>query len=126
MGDVAPFLAMDRTTLTAALKPLAPRGLVAVVPDKKDARARRLTLTEDGRTLLAEVLPVWREEHDRVGAVLLALEGAFDLDTLRDGIGLIGALGEVCETDRAGTPASTDVVASAERAQATTDQGDAR
>ncbi|MGY9048311.1 MAG: MarR family winged helix-turn-helix transcriptional regulator, partial [Rhodobacterales bacterium] len=46
IGDLVPLLGMDRTTLTAALKPLERRGLVLLQPDKKDARARRLTLTD--------------------------------------------------------------------------------
>ena len=90
MGELAPFLAMDRTTLTAALKPLARRGLVVVRPDEKDARARRLALTDEGRALLAEALPIWRAEHDAVDRLLLALEGGLDLPALRDGIGLLG------------------------------------
>ena len=90
MGEVAPFLAMDRTTLTAALKPLVRRDLVTVAVDRKDARARRLALTDDGCALLARALPVWRAEHDAVDRLLLALEGGLDLDTLRDGIGLLG------------------------------------
>lgn len=90
MGEVAPFLAMDRTTLTAALKPLTRRGLVTVAPDKTDARTRRLSLTDEGRAVLAEALPVWRAEHDAVDRQLLALEGGLDLDGLRDGIGLLG------------------------------------
>src|SRR5690606_30297696 len=36
MGPVATVLAMDRTTLTAALKPLERRGLVAVEADPRD------------------------------------------------------------------------------------------
>lgn len=51
---------MDRTTLTAELKPLARRGLVRVAADKKDRRARRLALTAAGRKRLAEALPLWR------------------------------------------------------------------
>ncbi len=78
---------MDRTTLTAALKPLTRKGLVEIVPDKTDARARRLALTEKGHALLTASLPVWRAEHDAVDALLLALEGALDLDDLREGIG---------------------------------------
>lgn len=64
--DVAPFLAMDRTTLTAALKPLQRRGLVEVTADEKDARSRRLALTDAGRALLIEALPVWRDTHDAI------------------------------------------------------------
>src|SRR6478609_10724547 len=40
MGPVAQLLAMDRTTLTAALKPLERDGLVAVTVDPDDRRSR--------------------------------------------------------------------------------------
>src|ERR1700689_5808651 len=40
MGPVASLLAMDRTTLTAALKPLERRGLVKVLPDPSNRRSR--------------------------------------------------------------------------------------
>ncbi len=68
--DLAPFLAMDRTTLTAALKPLERRGLVSIVPDPKDSRSKRLALTDKGRSLLVEAVPVWRATHDAVDAEL--------------------------------------------------------
>jgi DNA-binding MarR family transcriptional regulator len=61
--DVASLLAMDRTTLTANLKPLARRGLVKVAVDKNDKRGRRLMLTAKGRTLLAAATPIWVREH---------------------------------------------------------------
>lgn len=64
IGDLAPLLAMDRTTLTANLKPLERRGLVAVVKDVQDRRGRRLLLTDAGRELLVAALPVWRATHD--------------------------------------------------------------
>ena len=54
---------MDRTTLTAALKPLERRGLLKVSVDKKDKRSRRLTITAPGRALLARAFPLWRETH---------------------------------------------------------------
>jgi DNA-binding MarR family transcriptional regulator len=59
MKEVALLLALDRTTLTANLKPLERRGLVAVSPDAGDKRSRRLALTGDGRALLSEALPHW-------------------------------------------------------------------
>src|SRR6201982_3382983 len=49
MGSVAGLLAMDRTTLTANLKPLERRGLIAVAVDENDRRNRRLVLTASGR-----------------------------------------------------------------------------
>ncbi|NSX55431.1 MarR family winged helix-turn-helix transcriptional regulator [Parasulfitobacter algicola] len=68
--DLVPFLGMDRTTLTAALKPLQRRELVDMIADEKDARARRLVLTDQGRALLRDALPVWRLTHDQVDAEL--------------------------------------------------------
>src|ERR1700677_125567 len=42
MGDVAAVLVLDRTTLTAKLKPFRRGGLVKVKVDAKDRRSRRL------------------------------------------------------------------------------------
>jgi DNA-binding MarR family transcriptional regulator len=66
MGPVASLLAMDRTTLTAALKPLERRGLVQITPDPTDRRSRILKLTAKGRKLLAEALPVWKQTHEEI------------------------------------------------------------
>lgn len=63
MGNVADLLAMDRTTLTAKLKPLERRGLVAVRFDEADKRRRRLALTPEGRALLASAVPLWEGAH---------------------------------------------------------------
>jgi DNA-binding MarR family transcriptional regulator len=84
LAPVAQLLAMDRTTLTANLKPLERRGLVTISVDKSDKRSRRLALTPAGRALLAEALPLWKREHaaaerllksnpDRLRADLIAL-----------------------------------------------------
>ena len=70
IGVVAEVLAMDRTTLTANLKPLQRRGLIEIQPDPLDRRARRLSLTEKGRTLLAAAVPIWREAHRKLEAAL--------------------------------------------------------
>jgi DNA-binding MarR family transcriptional regulator len=66
MAPVASLLAMDRTTLTAALKPLERRGLVKVSQDPSDRRSRILTLTAKGRSLLARALPTWERTHNEV------------------------------------------------------------
>lgn len=76
MGDLAALLVMDRTTLTANLKPLEKRGLVLVEVDAKDRRARRLSLTEQGARLLAQAAPIWRREHGAVDAMLEAAGAA--------------------------------------------------
>src|SRR3954465_1278747 len=63
MGPVAALLAMDQTTLTAALKPLERRGLVDVTPNPADRRERLLRLTAVGRALLRQAVPIWEQNH---------------------------------------------------------------
>lgn len=70
MGSVAHVLDMDRTTLTAALKPLQRRGLLESLADPKDARSRLLKLTPEGAALLARAVPVWRDTHAAVDDLL--------------------------------------------------------
>jgi len=79
MASVASLLGMDRTTLTAALKPLQRRGLVKITADPKDRRGRIMTLTAKGRNLLVRAVPVWRSTH----AALEALLPEGDPDRLR-------------------------------------------
>jgi len=77
MREVAALLAMDRTTLTAALKTLERRGLISVAVDPDDRRGKLLTLTDAGRDTLARAVPIWRDTH-------AALEkGLDDADGLR-------------------------------------------
>lgn len=70
IGDLVPLLAMDRTTLTAAFKPLERRGLVRVLVDPADRRGRRIEITDAGRDALTAALPVWRRTHDEVDALV--------------------------------------------------------
>lgn len=70
MGPVASLLAMDRTTLTAALKPLERRGLVKISPDPGDRRSRILTLTTKGKKLLAAAVPTWESTHVEIEKLL--------------------------------------------------------
>ena len=70
MGSVASLLAMDRTTLTAALKPLELRGLVRADASPKDKRSRLLKLTPEGRSLLARAFPVWKRTHAEIDGLV--------------------------------------------------------
>lgn len=70
MGPVAELLAMDQTTLTAALKPLERRGLVERRANPKDKRSRLLALTVEGRRTLASAVPVWERVHAEIEAGL--------------------------------------------------------
>jgi DNA-binding MarR family transcriptional regulator len=79
MGEVSDLLAMDRTTLTANLKPLERRGLVAVKADSEDKRSRRMALTPAGLALLDKAVPVWVKTEAETEALL----GGSDPDRLR-------------------------------------------
>ncbi|MFN3825362.1 MAG: MarR family winged helix-turn-helix transcriptional regulator [Pseudorhodobacter sp.] len=85
IGKLATFLAMDRTTLTAALKPLERRGLVEVRPGTADRRARHLHLTAEGRALMLRAHRVWCETH---AALESGIEAA---DSLRAGLARLAA-----------------------------------
>ena len=74
IAPVAQLLAMDRTTLTAALKPLVRDGLVAVAKDPADRRNRLLSLTDKGRDVLASAIPIWRSLHAAIEAGMSGLE----------------------------------------------------
>lgn len=79
MRQVASLLAMDRTTLTANLKPLERRGLLKIETDPDDRRSKHLVLTRAGRDLMVKALPVWIETH----AVLDRMVTATGVDDLR-------------------------------------------
>ena len=66
IGAVASLLAMDRTTLSAALKPLQRRRLIKITTDRLDHRVRLLELTPKGKKLLALAVPVWITTHASV------------------------------------------------------------
>jgi DNA-binding MarR family transcriptional regulator len=66
LSSVAALLAMDRTTLTANLKPLERRRLVETMANPKDGRARLLRLMPNGRTVLAAAVPIWRHLHAEI------------------------------------------------------------
>lgn len=85
IGPLAALLGADRTTLTAALKPLQREGLIEVETDPEDRRSRRVRLTPAGAARLAAAVPIWVEGHaalekelddpDALRAGLLALAG---------------------------------------------------
>jgi len=79
LGSVAELLAMDRTTLTAALKVLERRKLVKVAVDKEDRRSRLLTITPAGRALLNKAFPIWQKTHAAIEEKVTAVKP----DTLR-------------------------------------------
>ncbi len=79
MSELAKILGMDRTTLTAALKPLERRGLLQLGKNTEDRRARQMTLTDAGRALVSEAVPLWEQAQAELGELM---PGA-NLDRLR-------------------------------------------
>ena len=77
---------MDRTTLTANLKPLERRGLLMVTDAERDKRSRRLGLTAAGRALLVAALPIWKRSHRALERRLYRSS----VDRLRDDLQALG------------------------------------
>ncbi|UMA63886.1 MarR family transcriptional regulator [Roseivivax marinus] len=76
ISQLVTVLGMDRTTLTAALKPLERRGWVIATPDPDDRRARRLYLGAEGQAVLKAAVPTWRATHDALDAEMAQGQGA--------------------------------------------------
>lgn len=82
IGSVANLLAMDRTTLTANLKPLERRGMIELVADEKDRRSRRIRLMDAGAAALGAAMPIWIETHADIDAKV----GSDQVAVLRHGL----------------------------------------
>jgi DNA-binding MarR family transcriptional regulator len=83
IGALAAELVTDPTTLTRNLRPLEQARYVAVVPDPADRRRRTVTLTRDGRAVLSDALPLWRQAQAHVVSLvgrqrLQALKASLD------------------------------------------------
>src|SRR5215467_4686127 len=63
MGAAATLLGVDRTTLTAALKPLKRRGLLKIEVASADRRSPVLLLTPHAPPLPVRAVPVSRTPH---------------------------------------------------------------
>ena len=88
IGDVADLLGMDRTTLTAALKPLVDKGRLVIERDAGDGRLRRLRLTSEGAAILAQAKPTWIALHEKIED---ELPSALTGDDLRLGLDALAA-----------------------------------
>lgn len=86
---LASALYMDRSTLTADLRPLTAQGFITVVPGE-DRRTRVISITDSGLTAIQTALPLWRQAQERIKG---------DLGQARLGA-LLGELREVVAQDR--------------------------
>ncbi len=88
VGNVAELLGMDRTTVTAAARILARRGLLHSEVRPSDRRTKVLKLTAKGMQSLSAALPIWTQEHNTIEREL----GAKTPERLRRAVRLIGGL----------------------------------
>jgi DNA-binding MarR family transcriptional regulator len=65
LREMAQAMVMDLSALGRSLKPLEREGLVVLVPDPDDGRAKRATLTKAGSKMLNRTLELWRDAQDR-------------------------------------------------------------
>ncbi len=63
MGRLADFLAMEPSTMSAAVKVLERRGLLRVERDPQDSRSKRLRITPEGVELMRKAVEIWRQAH---------------------------------------------------------------
>lgn len=87
LGSVASLLGMDRTTLTAALKPLERQGWITVTKGNEDRREKLLTLTQAGQAALAPAVAIWCDTHDAIEKEMPQGEA----DRLRQGLNELAA-----------------------------------
>lgn len=83
VSELSAFLGIDQTTTTAALKALERTQLVTLTADDRDKRIRRPALTDKGKDMMRQALPIWRTEHARLDTELAgegaAIRAALDL-----------------------------------------------
>jgi DNA-binding MarR family transcriptional regulator len=88
LTKLSEILVMDRTTLTRNLKPLLAQGWLEIGREK-DERIRLISITDDGRRIVAEATPLWQVAQNRVteGIGDIRLSGVIDdLNALVDAV----------------------------------------
>ena len=63
LSDLAAFLAMDQTTISTAVRTLKRKGMLVLEQDAEDGRVWRPRLTETGRAVVVQAIPLWKAEH---------------------------------------------------------------
>tara|TARA_B100001179_G_scaffold167180_1_gene123193 strand:- start:1279 stop:1764 length:486 start_codon:yes stop_codon:yes gene_type:complete len=66
LTHLAAFLGMDRTSVTAKLKAVVRNEWVTVEADANDRRNRNFSLTDAGREILKQAVPIWRRTHAEI------------------------------------------------------------
>lgn len=75
MAKLAEAMGLERTSLTRNLRPLEEHGWVRIDSPADDRRARRIVITEEGRAVLEQAVPLWRRAQAETIAMLQAQFG---------------------------------------------------
>lgn len=81
--SLAGLVAVDRSNAARLCAALEARGLIRRVPDPQDRRARRLSLTAEGHSLLRRAEPAVRRVQDDLLAPLSATQRRVFMQALR-------------------------------------------
>ena len=69
LTEMAHGLLMDRTTLTRNLRPLEKMGLIST-SDARDKRSKAYLLTDKGREVITQAVPLWEKAQVKVEIAL--------------------------------------------------------
>lgn len=75
-NDVGKRIDLTSGSMTTAVDRLEERGLVERVPDERDGRAKRVTLTRDGKALITKAFAQHKKRIDRTADALSKTERA--------------------------------------------------
>lgn len=70
VSELARSLVVDRTTITANVKPLERLGLISIRVDEDDARSRRIEITSQGLSVLEKTYPVWQQINSEIASAV--------------------------------------------------------
>ncbi len=68
-GEVARYLHIERSTMSRNLERMKRNGWLTVCPGES-ARSQELRITESGRSIVLEAVPLWREAQSRTREIL--------------------------------------------------------
>jgi len=86
---LAEVLVMDRTTLTRNLGPLQKRGYIGI-SFGQDQRTRVVSITDSGKRIVIEAIPLWEKAQDKITAKLGKKRVKSMLADLKAAVKLIG------------------------------------
>ena len=93
--DLTRLSLMDKVAVNRACKVLEDRGLVARTPNEQDGRSHLLDLTQSGRDMHAQIMPLAREMERRICAGFSEAE----LDTFRAMLDRLHRQSEIVDAD---------------------------